>query len=107
MWMHVGDDSYRPMEWCRGDFLQWDQVIWLDIRRCPSATDDAVAWLCRDVRWCPLPVLAAENPVECGMTIGANTVEVVVSLPSGMSIAYDRCQQKVIGQLFPIRVFRI
>ena len=52
----------------------------------PSATDDAVVWLCS------------------GMTIVAKTVEVVGKLSSGMSVACDRCQQKVIGQWLPIRI---
>ena len=34
------------------------------------------------------------------MTIVAKTVEVVGRLPSGMSVACDKCQQKVIGQWF-------
>jgi len=62
--MDVGDNSYRPMEWCRGDFLHWDRVIWPDVGCCPSTTDDAVVWLCRLVRGCPMPGLAAEDPVE-------------------------------------------
>jgi len=33
--MDVGDDSCRPMEWCRDVLPRQEEISWLEIRECP------------------------------------------------------------------------